>query len=211
MLAPALELSAHHDRMPDSERSSEHALVGMAALHGLPDVLDALLQIRDELGTLRRDPALHRQTLASLGLLTPGLSEALAVTRSLLAFGRGEVPPADLAELPEVLAPLAQVIDVEGTVEPLAVRADPILLRLALASLAETLHPPEAAGRVVLRVARDEDAITLRLTAPAATAAPRANDPRLTLVRRLLQPHGGTLGPLREDDRYWMILTLRPA
>jgi signal recognition particle receptor subunit beta len=213
MLAPALELADHHERLPESERSSELALIGLAALNGMPDVLDALLQIRDELGLLRREPDLPRAALARVGQLTPGLSEALAVTRALLAFGRGEVPPGDVAELPEVLATLAQVLDVEGAVGPAAVRADPILLRLALASLADALRPAGTPGRVLLRVSQDgSGTVKLKLAAPSPSAPfPRAADPRLTLARRLLLPHGGTVGVENEDGRDWTVLALRPA
>lgn len=203
VLSPALQLSAQQDRGRSADRSGELALMGLAALRGLEDVLAGLLELRDGLAAVRRDPSFSNRVLSALGQVTPGLVGALDVARALLAFGRGEPPPGEVAELADIL-PALPGVDVSTEPPPPAVRADPALLKLALTSLADHLRGGDGRGRVAVRVKAKGGQVKVKL----AGAVTRAADLRVALAERILEQQRGTLGQEVEDGRPWTVLTL---
>jgi hypothetical protein len=210
VLAPALELSAQQERGRSGERGGDLALLGLAAQQGLDDVLTSLLKLRDGVAEARRDPALTARALSALGGVTPSLAEALSVARALVTFGRGEPSPGEPADLGDLLAELPAGIELVGSPEAASVRADPALLRLALATLAEHLRGIDG-GRVQLGVRAGAGGVMLRLAPPPGAAAGSATDPRLLLARKIVQQQGGSLAQETENGRTWTVLVLKPA
>jgi signal recognition particle receptor subunit beta len=213
LLAPALELSIQQERARGDERGGELALLGLAAQRALEDLLASLTNLRDGVATARRDRSLTTTALAALGQLTPSLAEALGTTRALLALARGEAVEGEVAEVADVLAELEWAVEVLGQPEPVAVRADPVLLRLALASLADHLRGEDPRAEVQLRVSAAAGVVKLKL-APAVPESVKAvpdSDLRLQLVRRIVRQQGGSLAQEAEDGRTWTVLTLDPA
>jgi signal recognition particle receptor subunit beta len=214
LLAPALELSVSQERARDGERTSDVALLGLAARQGLADVLAALLRLRDGVADLRRDPALTAGALSALARVTPSLAQALGAARALVTFGQGEPAPGDFAELADVLGELTGAVELLGDPGP-AVIADPALLKLALGSLAEYLRGDDGGGVVQLSVYPGAGAVKLRFapsgTTKGAPASPNVPDPRLLLARKIVQQQGGSLNQETEDGRTWTVVVLKPA
>jgi signal recognition particle receptor subunit beta len=209
VLAPGLELASQQEKGRDGQTGADLALLGLAARRGLDDVLAALLQLRDGVADARRDPAITPRALSALGRVSPSLAEALGMARALVTLGTGEPPPGEIADLTDVLAAVGGPLQVVG--DPAAsVRADPSLLRLALASLAEHLGGEDGAA-VRLSVYPGSSLVKLRLITEPPATAPATADPRLLLARKIVQQQGGSLTQETENGRTWTVVTLKPA
>jgi mutual gliding-motility protein MglA len=207
VLAPALELSAEPGRT--RETAGDLALLGVASRLGLEAVLSALLRLRDGVAEARRDPALTSGALTALGGLTPSLADALGMARALVTFGSGERPPGDYADLGDVVDDLSGSVELAGPRPAAAVRADPALLKVALAALAEYLRGDDAGRGVQLAISTADDVVKLKLAA-TGDPVPGAGglDARLMLARKIAEQQGGTLTEESGEGRTWQVLAL---
>ena len=221
-LSAALELATTLQTMRSAERTLPLALAGSLALRGTEDVVAALLSLRDSLGELRQHPHAPAWFLDAFSRLAPNLSTALSSSRSLLAFGRGQLQK-DAVDAEDVVADLRSggvAVEVSGHV---LLSGDAALLRQGLGALVEYLREadPSSARELRVRVAAEGGRVKIRVGTgttgelPAAYvdlesggATARRSDLRLALVQKIIEMHGGTLGPENDSGR-WAAITLR--
>jgi signal recognition particle receptor subunit beta len=199
-LSASLELARALETVRNAERSLHLALAGTASVRGFGAIATFLLELRDRLGAMRRQPDVPPWFLADFAHLAPSLAGALAAARSLLAFSRGEIhkEPVSVRDL---------LAELEGPSLSVAIRAgvdtvsgDQVLLRLALAALVDhargvpSANPPTA---LALQAVVEAGRIDLHLDAPGppagGAAGRRGGDPDLELVRRIAELHGGRM------------------
>src|SRR5262249_51035675 len=143
-----------------------------------------LLDLRDRLGAMRRQPDAPSWFLTEFASLSPSLSGALATARSLLAFSRGEVQR-EAVGVQELLTDLkvpALSVQMGPGVE--SVSADPGLIRLALRALVGYARGGSAAAQPVAVRARAARAGGGRAGAPQPARAARCRRGARPAARR---------------------------
>jgi len=217
-LSSSLELARALETVRAAERSLQLALSGTASVRGLAEVVTFLLDLRDRLGAMRRQPDAPSWFLTEFASLSPSLSGALATARSLLAFSRGEVQRESVGVqelLTELKVPALSVLLGPGVA---SVSADPVLIRLALLALVDYARggaPADKPAALELRAQVEGGRVRLSLREPRAEAGERpprrGGEAELNLVRRIAELHGGslTLENGAEGSRY--TLNLVPA
>jgi signal transduction histidine kinase len=216
-LAASLDLGNVLEATRNAERVQGLAMAGLAAQRGVEDILASILVLRDRLGAIRKRPELPMKLFDEFGRLTPSLTDALSLARSLLGFQRGEVAR-ELVDLDDILADARTrngiSLHLQGDV---TVAGDVALLRLAVAALlehAQGLGP----GSLELRTRMEGGRVKIQVR-PAATSAgsPGTEEPglaqlRLSFVQRIAELHGGIVGQESgEDGPNWTTLILPPA
>jgi len=148
----------------------------------------------------------RRETRELLRLFARLVSGALELEREPVDLG-GVVDGAVRAVLEEARAKNVTV-DLDVQAAGLEVRGDRRRLRQVMQRVIEgALRVAPTAGRVVVRLARNDSAAVISLSAVGASGAP-VSGMRLSIVRRLLELHGGSVATARSDDRV-PTLTLR--
>jgi hypothetical protein len=212
-LSSSLELSRALDTVRSAERSLQLALSGTASVRGLDEVVAFLVELRNRLGAMRRQPDAPPWFVSEFSELAPWLTGALSTARSLLAFGHGQIErePVGLDDLlREIKAPALSVRLGPGLG---AVSGDAALLRLALAALVDHARggPGNSPIAAALEVQAVLDAGRVRISVATPGAARRGGEADLNLVRRIAELHGGAFtqehGP--QGQRY--TLHLSPA
>jgi PAS domain S-box-containing protein len=148
----------------------------------------------------------RRETRELLRLFARLVSGALDLEREPVALG-DVVDGAARAVVEEARAKNVSVdLDVEAAA--VEVRGDRRRLRQVMQRVIEgALRVAPTGGRVLVRLARENGAAVISLSAVGASGAP-ATGMRLAIVRRLLELHGGSVTATRGDDR-GPTLTLR--
>jgi signal recognition particle receptor subunit beta len=217
-IGPSLDLASSASAVRASEKALHMAIVGAASLHGMEDALTSILLVRERLAGMRKRADLPLAVQGELGRLGPLLTEALAVGRSLVSFGRGEVQR-EVVELDRALAELRQGgIEVQTGPGAGAVLADPVLFRMAVRSLLEHVRGTSSNGALLVRASAESGRISLRVGgggaagAPPAAASGQPVDLRLALVQKIAQLHGGHVATETDEaGRSWTTLTLPAA
>ncbi len=214
-LSSALELARALETVRAAERSLQLALSGTASVRGLQEVVTFLVDLRDRLGAMRRQPDAPSWFFTEFAYLGPSLAGALATARSLLAFSRGEIQreAVGVEDLVRDLKAPALAIHLGAGVG--TVSGDPVLLHLALMALLDHARTgaasPEAAP-LDLWAAAEAGRVRLTLTDRGGRGQPRrGGEADLNLVRRIAELHGGsfTLENGAQGIRY--TLSLVPA
>jgi hypothetical protein len=203
-LSASLELAATLDTVRSAERALELALAGTASLKGLDEVVTSLIDLRDRLGTMRRRPDAPSWFVDEFADLVPSLAGALAAARALVAFGKGQIQHEAVA-VPELISGL-NATDAVVLVAPGAdtVYGDPVLLHLGLLALldqARALGGSNAPAIELLATAEDKS-FRVRVSFGGGLRGPSGSSPAtaaptglgLSLVRRIAELHGGSLG-----------------
>jgi signal transduction histidine kinase len=215
-VSAALDLAAALETVRGAERTLELALAGTASGRGLEDVVQALLDLRAGLGSMRKRPdapAWFQEEFARLG---PSLATALSSGRSLLAFTRGEIQD-DAVLLDDLLAELrSETVTVQIGRGAETVSGDPTLLRVALRAMLEHVRAASNAGPKAPVEIRAEAGVGKVLVSvgthsPLVASSSPASGFGLTLVRRIAELHGGGLATESiAGDEDWLILSLKP-
>jgi signal transduction histidine kinase len=218
-LAASLELARALETVRSAEKTLQLALSGTASVRGLQQIVTFLEELRDRQGEMRRRPGVPPWFLEEFARLSPSLSGALTTARSLLAFSRGEVHRESIAVEDLVAEMRGDAVAVHVGPGVTTVSGDPVLLRLAIASLVDHARGGVAASRdtpIQIRAVADGGRVRLSVIDPFASApAARASgggEVGLNLVRRIAELHGGTLTPNPEPGpgfRY--TITLLPG
>ena len=199
-LSSSLELARALETVRAAERSLQMAIAGTASVRGLDEVASFLGELRDRLGAMRRKPDAPPWFVAEFAQLAPLLAGALTTTRSLLAFGRGQVQKEPVG-LEEVIGELDIAdLSVQLGAGVASVAADPALLRLALSAMVDHARggmPAGAGGSLqiwaVLEAGRVKISVGDPTTGAAVSGDGRRTESDLNLVRRIAELHGGSL------------------
>jgi len=223
-LAAALELAAVLAVVRSAEKALPQAVAASLAARGIEDVVASLVSLRDRLGALRQNPKAPSWFLEEFSHLAPSLSEALSITRSLLAFGRGQIQK-DSVDAEEVVADLRSsglTVQLSGEVR---LAGDAALLRQALGALVDHLRDgdPARARALQVRVEAEGGRVKIRVgiagpggelpEAYADLRSPgtslRRTDLRLAVAQKVVELHGGTLSPESDPAAgHWAAITL---
>ncbi len=188
-LSASLELARALETVRNAERSLQLALAGTASVRGLDEVVTFLLDLRDRLGGMRKQPDAPSWFLSEFAHLAPSLAGALSTARSLLAFSRGELQR-EAVGVQELLGELrAPALSVQVDPGVTAVSGDAVLLRLALSALIDHVRGGTDATPLQLRATTDGGRVRLS----ADSVVKRAADADFNLVRRIVELHGGSV------------------
>jgi signal transduction histidine kinase len=214
-LSAALDLAASLETVHGAERTLELALAGTASGRGLEDVVQALLDLRTGLSSMRKRPDVPAWFQEEFARLGPSLATALSSGRSLLAFTRGEIQD-DAVLLDDILAELkSDTVAVQIGRGAETVSGDPALLKVALRALLEHVRAASNGGPKTPVEIRAESAVGKVLvsvgTHSPLTAPASATAFGLSLVRKIAELHGGGLTTESvAGDQDWMVLSLKP-
>ncbi len=209
-LAVALELVATLQTVRAAERALELALAGSASIGGLEHVVGSLETLRDRLGEIRANPDVPPWFADQYMKLAPALASALGDSRSLLAFGRGEIRK-DTVYIEDLLAELRTpdvAVELEAAAETVA--ADAVLLRVALRALADEVRSRAGANTapLLIRVGAWTDGVRVSVRSQgeaAPSGAALSAGLGLGLARRIAEMHGGTLEDTGEGEVVLML------